>query len=65
MTPEQQKTGTLVREWANFHPDIPLTKRYTDLVQRISELLKQSQGCEHCSCTCNSCTACGPKRTDL
>jgi len=27
---------TIVREWANFHPDVPLTRRYTDLANRLA-----------------------------
>lgn len=49
---------TIVREWANFHPDVPLTRTYADLVKRIEDALNQ-HGCEHCVCTCVNCAPCG------
>lgn len=49
---------TLVREWANFHPDIPLTRSYVDLARRIDSLVNKA-GCPHCSCSCDRCAPCG------
>lgn len=31
----------LVRDWANFHPDIPLTPKYKDLTRRITAYANQ------------------------
>lgn len=36
----KQQGEALVREWANFHPDVPLTRTYTDLAQRIDKALR-------------------------
>lgn len=56
---KQPAAETLVRKWANFHPDIPLTRSYADLVRRIEQVFVSARGCEHCNCPCVDCASCG------
>lgn len=53
-----EKGEQIVRDKLNFHPDIPLTRKYQELADAINTALARI-GCPHCTCTCDCCAPCG------